>query len=156
VPQLGRSPLLIILVVFLFLFILLPLLNRGKSKNLSDKERAQRTTQAMARVTSAQKAFLLAHKSYTDHVADLIPLAPKLSEDLSDGFVVAVDTSKDGKTYLAQVASTVLALNKTVRNGKTVARTCLALKGAGKDFCSRDQPVKPITSTTETTQTTKS
>ena len=150
-PQLGRSPLLIILVLFLFLFILLPLLNRSKGKNLTDKERAQRTTQAMARATTAERTFFVANKRYTDHVADLIPLSPKMSVDISDGFGVQLDSSLDGKTYFAQLTSTVLTLNQTIRNGKVVAKTCLALKSAGDDFCLRHDPAKPVTTPTATT-----
>jgi hypothetical protein len=136
-PQLGRSPLLIIVVLFLFLFILLPLLNRRSSSSVTDADRALRTQQALARVMSAEKAYLAQHGRYAGHVADLIPLSPKIGLDLADGVVaIQLDSSGD-KTYLVQVASSVLSYNRTVVNGKKVAGNCLQLKSAGSHYCTR-------------------
>lgn len=143
-PNLGRSPLLIILVLFLFLFILLPLLNRGKSSALTDKERAQRTQEAMTSVSTAEEKFRKANGNYTDRIPDLILFKKSISTDLVDGFPVVLDTSLDAKTYLAQVASTVLVVNRTVTNGTLVKGTCLALKSAADDYCVRHDPSKPV------------
>jgi len=137
VPQLGRSPLLIILVLFLFLFILLPLINRGKSSSLSDGDRALRTKQALDRVMGAEQRYFARNKHYADHLADLIPFAPKLAVDLADGLVsIQIDSSGD-KTYLVQVGSSVASFNRTVTSGKVVAKSCLQLKSAAKPYCTR-------------------
>ena len=104
---------------------------------MSDKDRALRTQQALTRVMKAEDGYLAKHSGYTDHIADLIPLAPKLAVDLSDGFIsIQLDSSGD-KTYLVQVASSVVSFNRTVTDGKIVARSCLQLKSAGKPYCTR-------------------
>ncbi len=135
-PNLGRSPLLIILVLFLFLFILLPLLNRKSSSSLTDKDRALRTQQALTRAMDAEQAYFAQHKHYTDHVSDLIAISPKIQTDLIDGFSVQVDSS-GGPSYFVQVSSTVVAFSRVVRDGKVVAHTCLQLKSAGDKYCKR-------------------
>jgi hypothetical protein len=133
----GRSPILIIVALFLLLFILLPLLSKRGSTSLNDKDRAVRADQALTRVMNAEAAYLKQHGKYAGHVADLIPLAPKIAVDLTDGVVtIQVDSSGD-KTYLTQVASSVVAFSRTVVNGQVVARSCLQLKSAGKAYCTR-------------------
>jgi hypothetical protein len=133
----GRSPILIIVALFLLLFILLPLLSKKSSSSLNDTDRAVRTDQALTRVMNAEAAYLTTHRGYAGHVADLIPLAPKIGVDLTDGVVtIQVDSSGD-KTYLVQVASSVVSFSRTVVNGKVVARSCLQLKSAGKAYCTR-------------------
>jgi hypothetical protein len=136
VPNLGRSPLLIILVLFLFLFILLPLINRKSSSSLSDSDRALRTEQALTRAMDAEQTYFKANHRYTDHISDLIALSPKIQTDLVDGFSVQVDSS-GGSSYFVQVTSPVLTFSRVVTNGKIVARTCLQLKSAGDKYCKR-------------------
>jgi hypothetical protein len=133
----GRSPILIIVALFLLLFILLPLLSKRSSTSLNDKDRAVRADQALTRVMNAEAAYLKKHGKYAGHVADLIPLAPKIAVDLTDGVVtIQVDSSGD-KTYLTQVASSVVSFTRTVLDGKVVAKSCLQLKSAGKAYCTR-------------------
>lgn len=133
----GRSPLLIIVALFLLLFILLPLLSKRSSTSLTDKDRALRADQALTRVMNAEAAYLKNNSKYAGHVSDLVPLAKKLAVDLTDGVVtIQIDSSGD-KTYLVQVASSVVTFSRTVVNGKVVARSCLQLKSAGKAYCTR-------------------
>lgn len=135
----GRSPLLIIVALFLLLFILLPLLSKKSSTSLTDKDRAVRADQALTRVMNAEAAYLKKNGRYAGHVADLIPLAPKIAVDLTDEVVtIQIDSSGD-KVYLTQVASSVVSFSRTVVNGQVVARarSCLQLKSAGKAYCTR-------------------
>ena len=68
---------------------------------------------------------------------DLIPLAPRIAGDLSDGVVsIQIDSSGD-KTYFLTVASPVLSFTRTVSNGKVITHSCLQLKSAGKTYCTR-------------------
>lgn len=135
-PNLGRSPLLIILVLFLFLFILLPLLNRKSSTNLTDKDRALRTQQALTRAMDAEETYFKANQHYTEHVSDLIAISPKIQTDLIDGFPVQVDSS-GGSSYFVQASSTVVQFSRVVKDGKIVAKTCLQLKSAADTYCQR-------------------
>jgi hypothetical protein len=134
----GRSPILIIVALFLLLFILLPLLSKKSSTSLSDTDRAVRADQALTRVMNAETAYLKKHPSgYAGHVADLIPLAHKIAVDLTDGVVtIQLDSSGD-KNYLVQVASSVVTFSRTVVDGQVVAKSCLQLKSAGKAYCTR-------------------
>jgi hypothetical protein len=135
--KLGRSPILIIVALFLLLFILLPLLSKKSSTSLTDTDRAVRSNQALTRVMNAEASYLAKHNGYAGHVADLIPLAPKIAVDLTDGVVtIQLDSSGD-KAYLVQVASSVVTFSRTVVDGKVVARSCLQLKSAGKAYCAR-------------------
>ena len=133
----GRSPILIIVALFLLLFILLPLLSKKSSTSLNDTDRAVRADQALTRVMNAEAAYLKKQGDYAGHIADLVPLAPKIAIDLTDGVVtIQIDSSGD-KTYLVQVASSVVSFSRAVVNGQVVARSCLQLKSAGKAYCTR-------------------
>jgi hypothetical protein len=133
----GRSPILIIVALFLLLFILLPLISRKSSTSLNDNDRALRTHQTLQRVTSAESAYLTTHGKYAGHIADLVPLQPTLATDLTDGVVtIQIDSSGD-KAYVVQVLSSVLSYTWAFENGKRVAHSCLQLKSAGKTYCPR-------------------
>ena len=133
----GRSPILIIVGLFLVFIIFTSILGRRSSSSLNDKDRALRTQQTLTRVMNAEAAYLKQNGKYAGHVADLVPLAPKLQIDLTDGLAnIQVDSSGD-KTYYVQVTSTVLTFSRTVVDGKVVAKSCLQLKSAGADYCSR-------------------
>jgi hypothetical protein len=133
----GRSPILIIVALFLLLFIVVPFISRRSSTSLNDTDRALRTQQALTRVMTAEAAYLEKHGRYVGHVADLVPLAPKIAIDLTDGVVtIEIDSSGD-KVYLVQVASSVVTFSRTVVNGQIVARSCLQLKSAGDKYCTR-------------------
>jgi hypothetical protein len=133
----GRSPILIIVALFLLLFILLPLLSKKSSSSLNDTDRALRTHQALQRVTSAESAYLAKYGKYAGHIADLVPLQPALATDLTDGVVtIQIDSSGD-KAYVVQVGSSVLTYTWAFENGKRVANSCLQLKSAGSTYCPR-------------------
>ena len=133
----GRSPILLIVALFFLLFIVLSVINRKSSTSLNDSDRALRTNQALNRIMDAEASYLKQHGSYTGHIADLIPLQPKIGTDLTDGVVTILVDSSGNKTYFTQVGSTVLLVNRTLENGKIVQRSCLQLKSAGKAYCTR-------------------
>ena len=86
---------------------------------------------------NAEATYLQAHGKYAAHVADLVPLAPKLAVDLTDGVAtIQIDSSGD-KAYVVQVLSSVVSFTKAFDNGKQVASSCLQLKSAGKTYCTR-------------------
>jgi hypothetical protein len=133
----GRNPILLIIALFFLLFIVLSVVNRKSSTSLNDTDRAVRTNQALTRVVNAEAKYFQANGKYAGHVADLVPLAPKLAIDLTDGLVsIQLDSSGD-KSYLVQVTSTVVSFTRAFDNGKLVARSCLQLKSAGKKYCTR-------------------
>jgi hypothetical protein len=133
----GRSPILIIAAVFILFIFVTQVVGKRNSTSLKDADRALRTTQALTRVMNAEAAYLKTNGKYAGHVSDLVPVAPKITTDLTDGVVtIQVDSSGD-KTYLVQVASSVLTFNRTVVDGQVVAKSCLQLKSAGKDYCTR-------------------
>jgi hypothetical protein len=133
----GRNPILLIIALFFLLFIVLSVVNRKSSTSLNDTDRAVRTNQALTRVVNAEAKYFQANGKYAGHVADLVPLAPKLAIDLTDGLVTIQIDSSDDKTYLVQVTSTVVSFTRAFDNGKLVARSCLQLKSAGKKYCTR-------------------
>jgi len=133
----GRNPILLIIALFFLLFIVLSVVNRKSSSSLNDTDRAVRANQALTRVVDAESKYLQANGKYAGHVADLVPLAPKLAIDLTDGLVsIQIDSSGD-KSYLVQVTSTVVSFTRAFDNGKLVARSCLQIKSAGKKYCTR-------------------
>jgi len=133
----GRNPILLIIALFFLLFIVLSVVNRTSSSSLNDTDRAVRANQALTRVVNAESKYLQANGKYAGHVADLVPLAPKLAIDLTDGLVsIQLDSSGD-KSYLVQVTSTVVSFTRAFDNGKLVARSCLQIKSAGKKYCTR-------------------
>lgn len=133
----GRNPLLIIIALFFLLFIVLSVVNRKSSSSLNDSDRAVRTNQALNRVVNAEAAYFKKNGKYAGHVADLVPFAPDLAIDLTDGVVtIQVDSAGDN-SYLTQVTSTVVTFTRAFQNGKVVKKSCLQLKSAGKPYCTR-------------------
>lgn len=142
----GRSPILLIVALFFLLFIVLSIINRKSSTSLNDTDRAVRTNQALTRVMNAEAKFFKQNGKYTGHISDLVPLAPNIATDLTDGVVsMSVDSNNDN-AYLVQVASTVVAFSRSVKSGKVVAHSCLQLKSAGKPYCTHttDKIVKSL------------
>lgn len=135
--NLGRNPILIIIALFFLLFIVLSIVNRKSSSSLGDTDRAVRTNQALQRVMNAEAKYFEQNGKYADHVSDLIPLAPRIATDLTDGVVsIQLDSSGD-KTYFLTVASPVVSFTRAISNGKVITHSCLQLKSAGKKFCTR-------------------
>jgi hypothetical protein len=133
----GRNPILLIIALFFLLFIVLSVINRKSSTSLNDTDRAVRTNQTLTRVVNAEAKYFAQNGKYAGHVADLVPLAPKLAIDLTDGIVTIQIDSSDDKAYLVQVTSTVVSFTRAFDNGKLVKGTCLQLKSAGKKYCTR-------------------
>lgn len=135
----GRNPILLIIALFFLLFIVLSVINRKSSTSVNDTDRAVRTVQTRDRVVNAQAAYFKQHNAYASHLSDLVPLAPNLGIDLTDGLVSINLDSSGGKTYLVQVASTVVSFTRAFDNGKPVkaAWSCLQLKSAAKKYCTR-------------------
>jgi hypothetical protein len=135
----GRNPILLIIALFFLLFIVLTVVNKKSSTSLNDTDRAVRTNQALTRVVNAESKYFEANGKYAGHVADLVPLAPKLGIDLTDGLVsINLDSSGD-KAYVVQVTSSVVTFTRAFDNGKPVQKawSCLQLKSAGKKYCTR-------------------
>ena len=133
----GRSPLLIIVALFLVFIIFTSVLGRRSSSSLNDSDRALRTQQTLTRVMNAEATYLQNNGHYAGHVADLVPLAPKLAIDLTDGIAtIQIDSSGD-KAYFVQVTSSVVSFTRAFQDGKQVAASCLQLKSAGDKYCLR-------------------
>ena len=135
----GRNPILLIIALFFLLFIVLSVINRKSSTSLNDTDRAVRTNQTLTRVVNAEAKYFKAHGHYAAHVADLIPLAPALNTDLTDGIASIQIDSGSGKSYFVNVTSTVVSFTRTFVDGnaKPLEKSCLQLKGAGKKYCTR-------------------
>jgi hypothetical protein len=135
--NLGRNPILLIIALFFLLFIVLQVVTHKSSTSLNDTDRAVRTTQALTRITDAEAKYLAANGHYSGHLADLIPLAPKLATDVTDGLLsIQLDSSGD-KAYYVTISSTVVSFTRAFSDGKLVKKTCLQLKSAGKAYCTR-------------------
>lgn len=135
--NLGRSPILLIIALFFLLFIVLSVVNRHSSSSLGDSDRALRTKQTLTRVVNAEAQYLKLHGRYAGHVSDLVPLAPDLAIDLTDGIsTIQIDSSGD-KAYVVEVTSTVLTFTRAFNGGKLVKASCLQLKSAGSKYCTR-------------------
>jgi len=142
-----RRLLPLIAVVFILIFLLPSLLNRKSSKKvLSSGDRAALTLDAADRIDAAEAKYRAAHGSYTTHLADLLAIDPKLSDNLTIGLGVDIDVGGGGKTYVVRATSDVLAVVRT-KVGARVLKSCRALVNASGVDC----PVPPGAATTGTT-----
>ena len=133
----GRNPIMLIIALFFLLFIVLQVVAHRSSTSVNDTDRAVRANQALTRVMNAEAAYLAKNGKYTGHVADLVPLAPKIAIDLTDGVVTIQLDSAGDKAYLVQIGSAVVQFTRAVSNGEVVAKSCLQIKSAGKKYCLR-------------------
>ena len=155
----GRSPILIIVGLFLVFIIFTSILGRRSSSSLNDKDRALRTQQTLTRVMNAEAAYLKQNGKYAGHVADLVPLDIGGNErfrfEEHDGYAIAgqpgsLDFRDHGgfqnNTYFLSRLRIPAAQNDkrhligvkiAVVDGKVVAKSCLQLKSAGKAYCTR-------------------
>ncbi|HWE83252.1 MAG TPA: hypothetical protein VG265_16495 [Gaiellaceae bacterium] len=152
-PNLQRF-LPIILIAFVLLFILPAVFRKSTSKGPSSSTLSTETIAAMTLVDRDEKLFIAGHKDYTSHVADLLGLSPALGQDLSDGVGVNLDVSTDGKTYYAQVTSTVLGMVRSRTGAKEIANGCLVIKSGSGVACPTKPAAKTTASTTASTSTT--
>jgi hypothetical protein len=152
-PNLQRF-LPIILVAFVLLFILPTVFHKSSSKGPSSSTLSTETIGAMTLVDKDETAFLAGHSGYTSHVSDLLAISPALGQDLSDGVGVNLDVSTDGKTYYAQVTSSVLGMIRSRTGAKQIANGCLVIKSSSGVACPTKPVAKTTTSTTASTSTT--
>src|SRR5581483_8429156 len=116
-----------ILLAVLVLFLLPTLLHRHSS-GLSSNDRTNLTIDAAKRIDVAEQTLHTSGGKYTQHLADLVAIDPKLPNDLGIGLSVQLDASTDGTTYVAEVASDQLVLVRSRKDGKLVTNRCLTLK----------------------------
>lgn len=124
----------ILLIAFALLFVL-PAVLKKKSSGPSAKTKTAQTIQAAVLIDKAESAFKAAHGKYTTHLADLVPLSPKLPSDLAIGLVAQIDVGADGQSYLAQITSDVLSLVRGRTGDQVSAKTCLVLKSGSGVAC---------------------
>jgi hypothetical protein len=134
-----------ILAIGLLAVLILPqLLNRRSSSSLSNGDRATITRDALNLIDRGQGKRLAATGRYTEHIADLLPLEPRLAKDLAIGMTTEIDVSTNGKTYVAHVTSSVISLTRARTGGKVTARGCVVLKSGDGVSCPEiEKPAKP-------------
>jgi hypothetical protein len=125
-------PILLIAAVLLFL---LPTLFRKHSSGPSTSTRATQTIDAMTLIDKGEQAYKAAHSRYTSHLADLLPISPRLASDLAIGLAVQLDVSTDGHGFLAQVGNDVLSLVRARKDNQVTAQSCLILKSGSGVAC---------------------
>jgi hypothetical protein len=150
VPPNFQRFLPIILIVFVLLFVLPAVFHKSTSTGPSSSTLSTETIAAMGIVDKAEQTFKASHKGYTSHVADLLAITPALGHDLGDGINVQLDVSSDGQTFYAQVASSVLGMDRSRSGGKELANGCLVIKNNSGVAC----PVKAAGKGTTTSGTT--
>ena len=140
-------------LALILIFVLPQLLGgKSKSKTLSAKNRGILTIDAVERVDAAQVKYRTAHAgSFTDHVAELVAVDPRLAEDLTIGLVLDLDVGDGGKSYFVTATSDVLAYARS-RVGDTTTDTCRVLSSRSGAKCpAGTTPTTSIPTTTATT-----
>jgi hypothetical protein len=133
-PNLRRF-LPLILVAFFLLFLLPTLLKKKSTPGLSSGARATQTISAMNLIDKSEQAYKAAHGTYTAHLADLVAASPVLAHDLVIGLAVQLDAGSDGKSFVAQVESSVLSLVRARSGKKLIAHSCLIVKSGSGVNC---------------------
>jgi competence protein ComGC len=133
-PNLRRF-LPLILVAFFLLFLLPTLLKKKSTSGLSSGARATQTISAMNLIDKSEQAYKAAHGAYTAHLADLVAASPVLAHDLVIGLAVQLDAGSDGKSFVAQVESSVLSLVRARSGKKLIAHSCLIVKSGSGVNC---------------------
>jgi hypothetical protein len=122
-------------LIALVLLFVLPTLLRGKSSSTSTKTLAAETIDAVNLIDQGEQAYRQAHGRYTSHLADLVPLRPRLGKDLAAGLSVTIDSGAGGKDYVAQVVGANLSLVRARSAAKLVVSSCLVVKSASGVSC---------------------
>jgi hypothetical protein len=124
------------MLIAAFAFILIPALTHHSHKSgLSDKDKANRTIDAMKLIDAGEQSYLAAHGRFTGHLADLLAANPKLAGDIAVGLDVRLDVSTKGRSFVAQLSGDVLSLIR-VRTGATLtAQSCIVLKNSAGVSC---------------------
>jgi hypothetical protein len=134
-PQFRQRQLLILAAAFFLVLIVVPRLHRSHGSGLSDKQKAARTQDALNLIDRGERHYFAGHGRYTSHIADLLPANGGLADDLAIGLAAQIDVSSDGKTYLAQVAGSVLSFVRARRGEKITAQSCTVLKSGSGIKC---------------------
>jgi type II secretory pathway pseudopilin PulG len=133
-PNLQRFlPVLLIGVVLLF--VLPAVLKKKSASGSSSKTQAAQTIDAANLIDQAEQSYRLTHGRFTTHLADLVPLHPRLATDLGIGLAVTLDTGTGGQSYLQQIRSGVLSLVRVRNRDKVAANSCLVVKSASGVTC---------------------
>jgi hypothetical protein len=122
-------------LIALVLLFVLPALLKKHTSGPSSGTRSEQTIDAMSLIDKGEQSYRTAHGRFTPHLADLIALKPGLAADLAIGPTVQLDVSTDGRSYVAQVMSSVLSLVRARTAGKVVARSCLVVKSGSGVKC---------------------
>ena len=124
-----------ILIGFVLLFVVPTLLKKKSSSASSSKTQAAQTIDAVNLIDQSEQSYRVAHGRFTPHLADLVPLHPRLATDLGIGLAVTLDAGTGGRSYLQQVASRVLSLVRARSGNKIIATSCLIVKSASGVAC---------------------
>jgi hypothetical protein len=131
-PQLRRF--LPLIVVALLLLVLLPLLNRGHKSGLSSGDKADRTKEAMRLIDTGELRFKARTGRYTSHLTDLVIASKRLGQVLAVGIAVELDTSTNGRAYLARATGENLSLLRARNGAALTTNGCVVIKsGSGVD-----------------------
>jgi hypothetical protein len=125
----------IILVAFFLLFLLPSLLKKKSASGPSTSASATQTINAMNLIDKGEQAYKAAHGTYTAHLADLVATSHGLANDLVIGLAVQLDAGSDGKSFVAQVESSVLSLVRARSGKKLIAHSCLIVKSGSGVKC---------------------
>src|SRR6266496_2130768 len=124
-----------LILIALVVIVALPSLRKKHSSAPSAATIAAATVDAMNLIDKGEQRYMTAHGGFTPHLADLLPLNPRLARDLAIHLGVQLDVSSDGQRFLAQVASDVLSLVRARTGEKVTAQSCLILKSGSDVKC---------------------
>ena len=147
--QFERNPVILVAVLlFLLLFIVLPLINKKHSKNsFSAKDRGQRTFEALKRIEKDEQAYAATHSGrYTSEEADLAVIDPKLHTYITvTPILIQTLSATSGKKpgYVVQLSSDIVTLSEARIGTAAPTLNCVVLKSTSGVDC----PPRAITNT---------
>lgn len=121
-----------VVIAAALLFVVPALTKKKSNSSASSKTTAAAATDAMGVVTRSEGEYLAAHGRYSAHLADLVALSPRLTDDLAQGVTVALDVGTGGKVFLAQVTTDQISLVRSRSRTQTLANSCTALASGVK------------------------
>ena len=131
-----------LIIVGAFLILVLPTLLKKKHTG-STSSAATRATQTIAAanlIDKGEQSYRAAHGGYTQHLADILALEPRLANNLVIGLAVQLDAGSNGQTFYSRVESDVLSLVRARNGTKLVANKCLILKSGSGVKCPTAPP----------------
>jgi hypothetical protein len=124
-----------ILILFVLLIAAQTLFKKHSSSGSTAGTTASQTIDAANLIDLGEQAYMTANGRFTSHLADLIPLHPRLATDLAMGLTVQLDVSTDGHKFLAQVGSSVLSIVRSFDDTKVAAQSCFIVKSGSGVSC---------------------